>query len=152
VLRETGLDPGRLTLEITESVLMADVERTIGRLTRLRRLGVRLAIDDFGTGYSSLGYLSRFPVEVLKVDKSFVDDISVSERSRMLAAAVVGLGDTLGMTTLAEGVESEDQRRVLEELGCQNGQGYLFGRPMPAVDFAAILPTPLQAVGAKRAG
>ncbi len=152
VLRETGLDPGRLTLEITESVLMADVERAIGRLTRLRRLGVRLAIDDFGTGYSSLGYLSRFPVEVLKVDKSFVDDISVSERSRMLAAAVVGLGDTLGMTTLAEGVESQDQRRVLEELGCQNGQGYLFGRPMPAVDFAAILPTPLQAVGAKRAG
>ncbi len=131
---------------------MADVERAIGRLTRLRRLGVRLAIDDFGTGYSSLGYLSRFPVEVLKVDKSFVDDISVSERSRMLAAAVVGLGDTLGMTTLAEGVESQDQRRVLEELGCQNGQGYLFGRPMPAVDFAAILPTPLQAVGAKRAG
>jgi len=130
-LEETGLDPSLLTLEITESVLMTDTDVAIRRLEDLRGLGVRLAMDDFGTGYSSLSYLSRFPVDILKMDRSFLDSGAAPEASG-LASAVVALGETLCLEVVAEGIEVGEQWTTLRDLGCALGQGYLFARPMDA--------------------
>ncbi|HEX2449762.1 MAG TPA: EAL domain-containing protein [Gemmatimonadales bacterium] len=130
-LDASRLSPAALTLEITESVLMQQTEAMLERLEELRRLGVRLAIDDFGTGYSSLGYLRRFPLDMLKIAKPFVDDVSAGVERAALARAVVGLGETLGLRTVAEGVELAEQRASLTLLGCELGQGHLFAAPMP---------------------
>jgi diguanylate cyclase (GGDEF)-like protein/PAS domain S-box-containing protein len=127
-LESTGLEPSRLVLEITESVMIADAELAIERLQGLKRLGVRLAMDDFGTGYSSLSYLSRFPVDILKMDRSFLSSEKVESG---LAAAIVGLGDTLDVDVVAEGIEMPSQTESLRDLGCELGQGFLFARPMP---------------------
>jgi EAL domain-containing protein (putative c-di-GMP-specific phosphodiesterase class I) len=132
VLLETGLDPRLLVLEITESVLMRDTDRVARRLQDLKSLGVGLAIDDFGTGYSSLGYLKNFPVDILKVDRSFISDISKESKHAVLAEAVVRMGTTLNLRTVAEGVEIEEQADELDALGCLVGQGFLFARPLPA--------------------
>jgi diguanylate cyclase (GGDEF)-like protein/PAS domain S-box-containing protein len=126
------LIPSALTLEITESVLMQQTDAILARLDELRRIGVRLAIDDFGTGYSSLGYLRRFPLDMLKIAKPFVDDVSAGVERAALARAVVGLGETLGLRTVAEGVELAEQRAALSLLGCELGQGHLFAAAMPA--------------------
>ncbi len=131
VLAETGLDPGRLRLEITESVAMADAERTDGILRQLKVLGVRLSLDDFGTGYSSLSYLRRFPVDTLKIDKSFVSQMEEDGESREIVRTIVNLARTLSLEVIAEGTETKDEVRRLEELECRFGQGYLFGRPQP---------------------
>ncbi len=130
-LEAARLSPATLTLEITESVLMQQTESILERLEDLRRIGVRLAIDDFGTGYSSLGYLRRFPLDMLKIAKPFVDDVSAGVERAALARAVVGLGETLGLRTVAEGVEQAEQRAALTLLGCELGQGHLFAAPMP---------------------
>jgi diguanylate cyclase (GGDEF)-like protein len=130
-LDASRLSPAALTLEITESVLMQQTEAMLERLEELRRIGVRLAIDDFGTGYSSLGYLRRFPLDMLKIAKPFVDDVSAGVERAALARAVVGLGETLGLRTVAEGVELAEQRAALTLLGCELGQGHLFAAPMP---------------------
>jgi diguanylate cyclase (GGDEF)-like protein/PAS domain S-box-containing protein len=130
-IEEARLAPGALTLEITESVLMQQTESMLERLHELRRIGARLAIDDFGTGYSSLGYLRRFPLDMLKIAKPFVDDVSAGIERAALARAVVGLGETLGLRTVAEGVELAEQRAALTLLGCELGQGHLFAAPMP---------------------
>jgi diguanylate cyclase (GGDEF)-like protein/PAS domain S-box-containing protein len=134
-LQAAGLAPERLTLEITESVLTQDTEAVLIQLTALKALGVSLAIDDFGTGYSSLSYLRRFPIDILKIDKSFID--SVADRGSALVKAIVNMGDSLHMTTVAEGIEHATQAAVLHELGCDIGQGYLFARPVSAEDFEA---------------
>jgi EAL domain-containing protein (putative c-di-GMP-specific phosphodiesterase class I) len=126
----SGLPPARLTLEITESVIMHDTERTLEVLHALKALGVRLAIDDFGTGYSSLSYLQRFPVDVLKIDKSFVDGVARGGHDAALARTIVALGEMLALRTVAEGIEHETQRAQLRLLGCELGQGYLFARPL----------------------
>jgi EAL domain-containing protein (putative c-di-GMP-specific phosphodiesterase class I) len=131
-LAEAGLEAGRLVLEITETVLMADAEATLARLHALKALGVRLAIDDFGTGYSSLAHLHRFPIDVLKLDKAFVDGVAGGGKDAALARAILALGDALGLRTVAEGVETAEQRGFLEGLGCQAAQGYLFSRPVGA--------------------
>jgi EAL domain-containing protein (putative c-di-GMP-specific phosphodiesterase class I) len=131
-LRETGLDPGSLVLEITETVLMQDTEATIERLRALRALGVRLAVDDFGTGYSSLRYLNRFPVDVLKMAKPFVDGLGAGAEHSALARAIVDLGANLGMHIVAEGIERPEQLDALRALGCGYGQGYHFSRPLAA--------------------
>jgi len=131
-LRETGVEPGTLVLEITETVLMGDTEATIERLRALRALGVRLAVDDFGTGYSSLRYLNRFPVDVLKMAKPFVDGLGAGEEHSALARAIVDLGANLGLQIVAEGIERPEQLKKLQELGCAFGQGYHFGMPMAA--------------------
>jgi diguanylate cyclase (GGDEF)-like protein/PAS domain S-box-containing protein len=136
-LGAAGLAPERLTLEITESVLMQDAEAVLVQLTALKALGVSLAIDDFGTGYSSLSYLRRFPVDILKIDKSFVD--SVAHHGTALVKAIVNMGASLQMTTVAEGIEDEGQAATLEELGCDVGQGFLFARPLPADQFEAAV-------------
>jgi diguanylate cyclase (GGDEF)-like protein/PAS domain S-box-containing protein len=127
----TGADPGRLELEITENMLLNDIEETIVKMSELRRMGVSFALDDFGTGYSSLSYLQRLPLNVLKIDQSFVSKLGQDERSGALVRTIIQMGKTLGLQVLAEGVETESQHRLLAQWGCHLYQGYLFGRPKP---------------------
>ncbi|HET9769604.1 MAG TPA: EAL domain-containing protein [Acidimicrobiia bacterium] len=129
VLTEFGLEPWRLCFEITESILMDDVELAIAVLSDLRALGVRLAIDDFGTGYSSLGYLRRFPVDIVKLDRAFVAGLGSDTADDAIAAAVINLGHALGLSVIAEGVETEEQLTVLRALRCDRAQGYLWSAP-----------------------
>ncbi len=138
-LRVAGLRRDQLVLELTESTLLANSEETVGILTSLKSLGVRLAIDDFGTGYSSLSYLHRFPVDVLKIDKSFVEGVAAGPGANALASAVIALGNTLSLRTVAEGIENEAQYEALTALGCKFGQGYLFSRPLPPGDVMPFL-------------
>jgi EAL domain-containing protein (putative c-di-GMP-specific phosphodiesterase class I) len=126
-LAESGLDPACLVLEITESVMMADTDLAVERLNTLKGLGIRLAMDDFGTGYSSLSYLTRLPVDILKMDRSFLQSGSADAG---LAAAIVGLGDTLDLEVVAEGIERPEQMAGLRRLGCELGQGFLFAKAM----------------------
>ena len=142
-LERTGLDPRDLTLELTESVLMGDGEAVARRLGCLKELGIGIAIDDFGTGFSSLSYLHRFPVDTLKIAKPFVDQVCQSEKG-FLAAAIVNLGTSLGLETVAEGIEEAEQRDGLRALGCALGQGYYFGRPMPEAEALAYLESRLR--------
>jgi EAL domain-containing protein (putative c-di-GMP-specific phosphodiesterase class I) len=137
-LSESGLDPSLLTIEITESVVMADTELAVVRLRELKQLGVRLAMDDFGTGYSSLSYLSRFPVDILKMDRSFLRSGAL-EHAQNLAEAVIGLGTTLELEVVAEGIEDPAQRENMRALGAHVGQGFLFARPMPAAQVFDFL-------------
>jgi diguanylate cyclase (GGDEF)-like protein/PAS domain S-box-containing protein len=152
VLAETGLDPSRLCLEITESVLMDDVVSSIEALLDLKDLGVRLAIDDFGTGYSSLSYLRRFPVDVVKLDRSFIAGLGVDPAATAIVAAVVNLAHALGIVVVAEGVETEAQLVALRALRCDRAQGYYWNRPLPADELpgwgrqpcaASLAPAPI---------
>jgi diguanylate cyclase (GGDEF)-like protein/PAS domain S-box-containing protein len=139
VLAETGVDPSRIELEITESVLMDDVEMSSETLVRLKALGVQLAVDDFGTGYSSLSYLRRFPVDLLKVDRSFVGGLGSDPSDSAIAAAVITLAGTLGLQAVAEGVETAEQLAELRRLGCDRAQGFLLARPAPGDAVAELL-------------
>jgi EAL domain-containing protein (putative c-di-GMP-specific phosphodiesterase class I) len=151
-LEESRLDPASLILEMTESVLMRDTETMVARMRALKALGVRLAVDDFGTGYSSLSYLHRFPVDILKIDKSFVDAVGTGSAEPALARAIIALGESLGLTTVAEGIERETQRTELVGLRCELGQGYLFARPSPALDVEPMLNRQLGVPMARAAG
>lgn len=135
ILARTNAPADCLTLEITESVIMRDTETSLQTIGALKALGVRLAIDDFGTGYSSLSYLQRFPVDVLKIDRAFVEGVSRGGSDAALARTILTLGHTLGLQTVAEGVEDEAQRAQLERMGCVLAQGYLFSRPRPAAEL-----------------
>ena len=139
IIETTGVDPAQIVLEITESLLMQDTDATVQTLQRLKDLGLRLAIDDFGTGYSSLSYLKRFPVDILKIDRSFVDGITTQPEDATLAEAVVQLGRALRLQTVAEGIETQEQWSTLQDLGCDLGQGYLFARPTDADEISTIL-------------
>jgi diguanylate cyclase (GGDEF)-like protein len=138
-LGATGLAASQLTLEITESVLMRNTEATLATLAALKASGVQLAIDDFGTGYSSLKYLQQFPVDVLKIDKSFIDGVARGGRDAALGRTIVALAETLGLRTVAEGIEEPVQRERLKAMGCELGQGYLFARPLNADGLCALL-------------
>ena len=138
-LAENGLPPQLLDLELTESLLMRNADRAAGVLQRLRKMHVHVAIDDFGTGYSSLSYLKQFPVQSLKIDRSFVCEISEAGEPAKLASAIIAMAHELGLTVVAEGVETEYQARYLAQRGCDQFQGYLFGRPQPAADFGKLL-------------
>ena len=138
-LRDSGLDPGCLTLEITESVLVTDAEAGKAALVRLKELGVRLAIDDFGTGYSSLSYLQHFPIDVLKIDKSFVDTIGTGLESSALVNAIVHMGASMQLETVAEGIELPGQVGQLRDMACQLGQGFYFARPLPVNELEELL-------------
>jgi diguanylate cyclase (GGDEF)-like protein len=138
-LRESGLAPHRLILEVTENVLVGNDSTTIDRLRALKALGVLLAIDDFGTGYSSLSYLQQFPVDIIKIDKSFIDHLGVVGSESPLSRAVVSLGGALSIRTVAEGIETEVQYERLRELGCGFGQGYLFAKPLPPVSVPTFI-------------
>jgi diguanylate cyclase (GGDEF)-like protein len=129
-LQTSGLDPAVLTLEVTETALMHDADATATRLRQLKALGVRIAIDDFGTGYSSLAYLRQFPADTLKIDRSFIDAIATSEESAILVHTLIALGNDLGMQTLAEGIEDQAQLEILRREHCDQGQGFLFSRPL----------------------
>jgi diguanylate cyclase (GGDEF)-like protein/PAS domain S-box-containing protein len=138
-LADSGLEPADLTLEITEGVLVEEAGASLAALEGLKALGVRIAIDDFGTGYSSLSYLSRLPIDVLKIDRSFVADIGTSRQAAALVRSIVKIGQTLHLETVAEGVETEEQLDRLVRLGAKLGQGYLFARPLAAADLATLL-------------
>ncbi len=131
-LRRTGAQPERLKLELTESMLAEDVEAVIAKMLALKALGVGFSLDDFGTGYSSLSYLKRLPLDQLKIDQSFVRDLLVNANAAVIARTIIGLGHSLGLTVIAEGVETEDQQAALWQSGCDAFQGYLLGRPAPA--------------------
>jgi diguanylate cyclase (GGDEF)-like protein len=139
VLRETRLDPGALRLEITETVVMHDAPTTLAKLEALKALGVQLAIDDFGTGYSSLGYLKRFPVDTLKIDRSFVKGIGRDMEDSAIVRAVITVAKSLGLSVTAEGIETADQLDQLRTLGCDHGQGYFFAKPMTSDRVPALL-------------
>jgi predicted signal transduction protein with EAL and GGDEF domain len=138
-LRATGVEPRRVCVELTESVLMRDTVRTADTLRRLHELGVRLSIDDFGTGYSSLAYLHRFPVDELKIDQTFVHRLSDQSDQRELVAAMVAMGRAFGLEIVAEGVETTEQARHVHDLGCHAAQGYIFARPQPPDAIEAML-------------
>lgn len=134
-----GLAPGSLQLELTETVLMRRDPQIEEVLRTLREMGVHIAVDDFGTGFSSLGYLRDFPIDVLKIDKSFIDDITLDTRQVALVEGMVNIADTLGIQVIAEGIEDPGQRDVLAEMGCRFGQGFLFARPMTAEQGAFLM-------------
>jgi EAL domain-containing protein (putative c-di-GMP-specific phosphodiesterase class I) len=140
-LRISGLPPGMLELEVTESVLMQDQDRVIGTVERLTDLGVRISIDDFGTGYSSLSYLLRMRVGVLKIDKSFVQSALSHSGGSAVVRAVIEMAREIGAITIAEGVETREQLDFLKQCKCNGAQGYLIARPMPAADFGKFLAT-----------
>jgi diguanylate cyclase (GGDEF)-like protein/PAS domain S-box-containing protein len=139
VLDETGLDPARLGLEITENVLITEADSPWNTLHSLKRLGVKLMLDDFGTGYSSLAYLKRFPVDVVKIDRTFVDGVGEEAEDSAIVEAVIGMARTLDLGVIAEGVETAKQAESLRALGCERAQGFWFGRPQPAADVTPLL-------------
>jgi EAL domain-containing protein (putative c-di-GMP-specific phosphodiesterase class I) len=134
VLARTAAPPSRLKLELTESLLLHNVNETIAKMDELARWGVRFSLDDFGTGYSSLSYLKRLPLTVLKIDQSFVRDLLTDLNDAAIARAILQLARSLDLKVVAEGVETEGQKNMLEIMGCQAFQGYLFGRPEPMKD------------------
>lgn len=139
VLRETGLEPGRLKLEITESVMAEETDSVLNAFLRLKGLGVNLAIDDFGTGYSSLAFMQRFPIDALKVDRSFVQRLGQSDQDAAIVKAIISLGKALDLTVTGEGIEQVEHASFLQEMGCDRGQGYLFGRPLSPAEVGERL-------------
>ena len=139
ILHETGLPPHCVEVEVTESMLMDDMETTLATLHRLKDMGLRLAIDDFGTGYSSLAYLKRFPLDALKVDRSFVKDTPGAADDAAITSAIIAMAHSLKLEVVAEGVETEAQLEFLRNRDCEYAQGYLISRPVPAKDFVALL-------------
>jgi EAL domain-containing protein (putative c-di-GMP-specific phosphodiesterase class I) len=138
-LAESGLSPSSLVLEITESMIVEDTASARATLGALKALGVRLAIDDFGTGYSSLGYLQQFPIDVLKIDRAFVEGVSRGGPRAALARTIVALGDSLSLPCVAEGIEDDVQRKHLQAMGCEYGQGFLFARPLPPAEIEPLV-------------
>jgi EAL domain-containing protein (putative c-di-GMP-specific phosphodiesterase class I) len=138
VIADTGIDAGSLVLEITESVLLEDTEGALDTLQDLKGLGIRLAIDDFGTGYSSLSYLHQFPIDVLKIDKSFIDRLGAADQEEVVGT-IIQLGSNLRMTTIAEGIEDHAQALTLRRLGCELAQGFHYARPAPADQIERLL-------------
>jgi EAL domain-containing protein (putative c-di-GMP-specific phosphodiesterase class I) len=139
ILAETGLDPARLELELTEAFLFHDVESTAKVLGALKETGVQLALDDFGTGYSSLSYLKRFPIDALKIDRSFVPSLPAAAKAGGIAAAVIGMGKSLQMRVVAEGIETAEQRAFLHGQGCLEGQGFYFSPAISAKGITQLL-------------
>jgi EAL domain-containing protein (putative c-di-GMP-specific phosphodiesterase class I) len=136
-LRASGTEPPGLDLEITESLIMEDIKGNIEKLRAVRDLGVNIAIDDFGTGYSSLGYLAKLPVNALKIDRSFIITMAEDRDSMNIVSTIISLAHTLALKVVAEGVDSEEQSRLLKQLKCDQIQGYLFSKPLPAAQVKA---------------
>jgi EAL domain-containing protein (putative c-di-GMP-specific phosphodiesterase class I) len=139
VLDAAGLDPELLELEITESMIMEDPQRAIQTLRRLKSMGIALAIDDFGTGYSSLGYLKRFPIDHIKIDRAFVKDIPGSSDDMIITRTIIAMTHNLRLKAIAEGVETQAQHDFLREHGCDEMQGYFFSKPLPEDEFLAFV-------------
>jgi EAL domain-containing protein (putative c-di-GMP-specific phosphodiesterase class I) len=139
VLRDTGLDSKYLEIELTESMVMNDVDQAVAILCDLKAIGIKMSIDDFGTGYSSLAYLKRFPIDVLKIDQSFVRDIALDADDAAIVTSIISLAHNLRLTVIAEGVETEDQLEYLRRHGCDAIQGYYFSRPVPSSAFEKLV-------------
>jgi EAL domain-containing protein (putative c-di-GMP-specific phosphodiesterase class I) len=147
---ETGFDPATLRIEVTEGTLLGDPAAVAKVLQRLRAACIEAALDDFGTGYSSLGYVHRFPLKMIKIDQSFVAPLGQDDAPRSLAVvgAILALAHSLGLEVVAEGIETEQQLRVLRNMGCVYGQGYLFGRPQPVAHWIALRDAAIATAGA----
>ena len=145
LLERYELAPERLCLEITETAVMVDAERALTLLGELDELGVNLAIDDFGTGYSSLSYLKRFPIDILKIDKSFVEGLPADAEDFAIVGVIIKLAESLGMEVTAEGIEKPEHAAALLELGCERGQGWLYAKALPPEEFTAMLHSALPA-------
>ena len=150
VIDDTGIDPACVQVEVTEHVLLDDEDVAVRQIAALRDLGVKIVIDDFGTGYSSLAYLRRFPVDLLKVDRSFVSGVNGGTGDAAIVRGVIDLAHRLGLTAVAEGVESADQVATLRDLGCERAQGFLLGRPATGPTQTAFLAA--QATPGRRSG
>ena len=142
VLRETGARPHLLKLELTESLVLDDVDDTVAKMGQLKTKGVRFSVDDFGTGYSSLAYLTRLPLDQLKIDQSFVHNLGVRHTDDVIVQTIIGMARNLELDVIAEGVETQDQKELLARYGCLLFQGYLLGRPVPVADLVARLQAP----------
>jgi EAL domain-containing protein (putative c-di-GMP-specific phosphodiesterase class I) len=138
-LKDSGLEPKRLEIEVTETVLISEMDRALSVLTELRQMGVRIALDDFGTGYSSLSYLRKLPFDKIKIDRSFVRDLSTHSQSQAIVGALIGLAGELGVGVTAEGVETHDQLAQLRASGCEEAQGFLIARPQSATAISAFI-------------
>src|SRR6202008_2417301 len=132
ILAETGLTPALLELEVTEDILLVDEKRVLDTFQRIQDLGVRVVFDDFGTGYASLSYLKKFPLDGLKIDRSFVQELQTRSDDTAIVGAIIGLSKLLGLSVVAEGIEDRATNELLLRMGCKRGQGYYFGRPKPA--------------------
>ena len=139
VLQETRLDPNSLQLEITESKAVQHLEDTVDTLEKFKEIGVQLSFDDFGTGYTSLSYLKRFPLDILKIDQSFVQGIPMDQHDAAIITAIIVLAHTMGLKVIAEGVETEDQLRYLQSLQCDEMQGFYFSQPLPVDKLSELL-------------
>lgn len=149
IVERCGIQPSRLKLELTESMLVNDIDDIIAKMTLLKARGVGFSLDDFGTGYSSLSYLQRLPLDQLKIDRVFVNDLLTNSNDAAIARTVVSLGQNLGLEVIAEGVETEGQRGFLSSIGCHAFQGYLFSKPLPVHDFDVFVATRLAALAAQ---
>ena len=134
-IKQSGVDPKGLKLELTESAVLDRVDEVVRRMQQLKALGVQFSLDDFGTGYSSLSYLKRLPLDQVKIDQSFVSDITQDDNDEAIVRAILAMSHSLGLQVIAEGVETEEQMLRLQHYGCEHFQGYLFGRPMPIEDW-----------------
>jgi len=139
LIEESGVSASALTLELTESVVMQNATRAGAHMRKFKEMGIRLAMDDFGTGYSSLSYLHQLPLDVLKIDRSFIARLGQVDDSSAIVESVVSMAHLLGMVTIAEGVETEAQQSMLDDMGCDAVQGFLFARPMPSAEAAALI-------------
>ena len=144
MIKETEIPARLLEFELTESAIMTDVEENIVRLQQIKALGIGIAVDDFGTGYSSLSYLKKFPINTLKIDRSFVADIASSSDDAAIVKAIIVLAETLNLSVIAEGVETTGQLKILQEFNCSVIQGYLFSKPLKSTDFEKLLIKDLQ--------
>ena len=139
IVRDTEIDPSKLMLELTETVVLADLGDAVAKMNTLKEVGIRFSLDDFGTGYSSLAYLTRLPFDQLKIDQSFVQNLAPDSNDLALCEAIVVMAHKLGIKVIAEGIETQDQYDILKQIGCDYGQGYLFSKPLPADEFEMLV-------------
>ena len=139
IIDSHDIAPGRIEIEITESIMIDSAEKALQRIDEIKAMGMKVAIDDFGTGYSSLSYLNNFPSDMLKIDKSFIDQMNLSDASRQYVAMIISIGHILNLKVISEGVESQDQVAVLKSIGCDYVQGFVWGRPMAPEDAEKLV-------------